>query len=246
MLTSVAYEGAGCKAVKWSGGALLLADLRIPERFRGGLLRLAKLPDATYEEILAALNRAPTSFTTNRELVVWIGSEIPDIPASDLRMIVESLTSLYRLRVRSERPAPRVAADIAASVREFEPSAGPAFEKRLANLLPLPVLNVASVKAKELRAEGERTFCDAKILTDVRPVFGDGDDTSVTASIIVHTLKLGFHVSGPASESHRELLISLDSKDISGLKKVLERAEDKEKSLKQLLNTANIRLIERE
>jgi hypothetical protein len=223
-----------------------LADLKIPERFRSGLLRLAKLPDAGYEELLAALNRAPSSFTTNRELAVWISSEVPGVSGSDIRMIVESLTSLYRVRVRSERTVPRVAADIAASVREFESSTGPAFEGRLTSLLALPVLNVASVKAKELRAEGERIYCDAKILTDVRPVFGDGDDTSVTASIIVHTLKLGFHVSGPSAESHRELFVSLDSKDIVELKKVLERAEDKEKSLRTLLEATNTRLIDLE
>lgn len=221
---------------------LRLGTLRIPERFRPGIVLLGKIPDASYEEILSACNGAPPVFATNRELAAWIVKGTPSVAESDVGSIVDSLTSLYRLRTRSERTAAVLARDVAAAAREFDTTVGEKLEERLAALLALDVFNVTYAKAKDLQIDEERTFCDARIITDIRPVFGDMIGSLPNASIIVHTLKIGFHESGVPS--HREIFIALDSNDIADLKKVLERAEEKEKRLKSVLDAAKIRLID--
>jgi hypothetical protein len=219
-----------------------LGKLRIPDRFKPGLQLLAKIPSTSYEEILTAGSHAPSTFATNRELAAWIASEVPSLPEADVAKIIGSLTSLYRLRLRDDVSSSKLAADVAIAASEFIANLGPEFEKRLATLLPLQFLNVTSVKAKELQIQGEKTLCDSKILTDIRPVFGESVGESPDAAIIIHTLKLGFHDSG--SPSHRDIYISLDSDDISSLKKALERAEEKERSLRLVLEQAKIQLID--
>jgi hypothetical protein len=106
----------------------------------------------------------------------------------------------------------------------------------------LPSLNVVAVKAKELQMEAERTFCDARVITDLRPVFGGNVAESPTSMVIVHTLKVGYH--GTNSARHRELFMSLDADDIAKLKKVLDRAEEKTKTLKSKLDAAGIRSLD--
>lgn len=233
-----------CRILESKREALPLGNLRIPDRFKLGLLLLAKISEESYQEILEAAKRAPSSFSSNRELVTWITSEIPTIPAPDLGKIVDSLTSLYRVRARSDLPVAKLAKDVKGAASELAPDISVEFENRLAALLPLAVFNVTAVKAKELQGRGERTLCDARILTDIRPVFEENIGSLPSAAIIVHTLQLGFHDSG--SPSHREIYISLDSSDIREIKKVLERAEEKEKSLKSVLDAAKLRFIDLE
>ena len=220
----------------------ILGNLRIPDRFKPGLSLLATMSDALYGEFFSASKKAPASFATNRELSVWISSEVSGIPALDIGSIVESLTSLYRVRVRSERSVSKVAQDITGATREFVKGLTAQFEERISALLALDAFNVASVKASELRADREKIYCDARILTDIRPVFEEVVGTLPSAAIILHTLKIGFHDSNSAS--HKELFVALDSKDIADIKKVLERAEEKERSLRSVLDAAKLRLID--
>jgi hypothetical protein len=240
MIASWAEEGV-CRTLESGREAIPVGNMRIPDRFKPGLLLLAKISTASYEEIVEAAKRAKSSFASNQELAVWISSEVPTMPVSDLGKIVDSLASLYRVRARSDMPISRLANDVREALRELLPEIGVEFESRLSALLLLPVFDVTAEKAKELQGRGERTLCDARILTDIRPVFEENIGSLPTAAIIVHTLQLGFHDSG--LPTHREIYISLDSSDIKELKKVLERAEEKEKSLKLVLDAAKLRFI---
>ncbi len=134
-----------------------------------------------------------------------------------------------------------LATDVTIAAREipnFKIPEGVDFTERLAALLALDSLNSIALKAKELQAESERTFCDARIITDVRPVFGENIEDS-PAMIIVHTLKIGFHESG-----HKDIYVALDAGDIANLKKTLQRAEDKANKLKAILDKAGLRNLD--
>ena len=71
-------------------------------------------------------------------------------------------------------------------------------------------------KADDLRTEDERVFCTAKILTDLRPVFGSHVEDGPHGMIVVHLLKIGYH-SG--SEKLHEFFVSLDSGDSENVEK---------------------------
>jgi hypothetical protein len=92
-----------------------------------------------------------------------------------------------------------------------------------------------------LQSDVERAFCDARILTDLRPIFG-GEVDAPKAMIIVHTLKLSYHDA--ATGKHEELFVAIDDEDIEKLKRILERAERKAKSLVSRLQLAGIKTVD--
>jgi hypothetical protein len=54
-------------------------------------------------------------------------------------------------------------------------------------LIPYLPLRV-SAKAKLLHTEYEHSFCSARILTDIRPVYDNGVKGPTSSAIIMHTL----------------------------------------------------------
>jgi len=180
--------------------------------------------------------------TTIRELTAWVDPETVSTSKPDISRIVDALTSLHRLQKRTKFSVSKIARDVANDVQEFDSELRARLQKRLDEALPYEALNVASAKARELEMDREGIFCAAKILTDIRPVFGDAIGGSPDGAIIMHTLKLGFHDS--SSGSHKDVYVALDASDISDLKKTLDRAEDKEKSLKSVLSAAQLKQIE--
>src|SRR5260370_19616168 len=110
----------------------------------------------------------------------------------------------------------------------------PAVTAKLTSLLGLNTLERAS-KIEQLKADHHSIFYDAKILTDLRPVFDQPTEQPIGA-IVTHTLKIIFHEAG----EHKELYFALDADDVLTLKKIADRAADKMSSLQNVLKTANI------
>jgi hypothetical protein len=223
-----------------------LASLKIPDRYKPGIKILAALAAPQYAEFLAAVKRAPNTFATTREFEVWLTPEVPSISPTDVSKLIYSITSLYKLPTRYNVTASKLASDVqegaCSGIANFQTAEGSDFAQRLTELLAVGSFDIVAIKAQELQSEYERTFCEARILTDIRPVFGNKAEDSPTATIVVHTLKLAFHeMSG-----HKEFFVALDEDDIASLKKTLERAEVKAKNLKALLNETKLRAIDLE
>jgi hypothetical protein len=222
--------------------------LNIPERYRPGFSAVVRLSDAAFGELASALQRAP-AFANAKELATWVGPEAGSIPGADVSRIMEALTSLYRVRLRLEVSPERLARDVVASIREEddpdllvtqENRTGVA--ERLARLLALESLNVIETKAQELKTEYEHEFCDARIFTDLRPVFGSNVADAPDTMLLVHMLKVGYHDAHEGR--HREFYVSLDARDLASLKSVIERAEIKARSIKSRLEAAGLKSID--
>ncbi len=111
------------------------------------------------------------------------------------------------------------------------------FKEKLITLLSADVFGIAS-KVVDLRTDDERLFCHARVLTDLRPIFGPRVEDGATAMVVVHLLKIGYHA---ASQDHKEFFVSLDSDDLQTLRKLIDRAEAKARSLKSTVK--NVRLF---
>jgi hypothetical protein len=224
-----------------------LAPLKIPERYKPGISILASISDATFEEIVTGLKQIPSPAKDHKELAAWVAAEAKSISPSELEQVVDTLTSLYRLRSKNEVSPERLARDVqssAASDTELAISGekGMALGRRVAVAAALDSLNVVRVKAKELQLEAERVLCDFRVLTDLRPVFGSNVKDTPTAMIIVHTLKLGYHHTDSAK--HRDIFMALDLDDIVKLQEALRRAEEKTKTLKAKLEAVGISSVD--
>jgi hypothetical protein len=110
-----------------------------------------------------------------------------------------------------------------------------AFTDKLTRLLNLSSFERTS-KIEQLKGDHPSVFYDAKIITDIRPVFDLPGDPPVGA-IIGHTLKVVCHDHGG---DHKELYFALDSEDVESLKKIAERAQQKASSLKALINSVQL------
>lgn len=86
------------------------------------------------------------------------------------------------------------------------------------------------------------TFCRARTISEVRPVFTEGDALKPEAAIIVHQLNIVFH-SGPKLDEN-EFFVTLDSEDLIALKNVVDRALRKDKEIVGVLREGIHLLVE--
>jgi hypothetical protein len=105
----------------------------------------------------------------------------------------------------------------------------------LARLMSIEVLNTVS-KAARLQRDGERLYCNAKILSDIRPVFSHDPTLRPLGAVLTHTLKIGFHEGG----EHQEFHVVLDVDDLLALSEVIYRAQAKDKTLRKLLKESKL------
>jgi len=111
----------------------------------------------------------------------------------------------------------------------FSPAERVKFKENLVMLLGVKDVGMAA-KAVDLQTDDERMFCGARILTDLRPVFGSSISDGPEGMVIIHLLKLGYHQ--PGSEKHVNSYVSMDSDDLKTLRKAIDRAEQKANALK--------------
>jgi hypothetical protein len=169
---------------------------------------------------------------------------IPGISGRDAEAFKDAVDSMYSVRAYAEVPLEEFVSDVCESLTdedELPPKEQPPFRHRLLRVLSIDSLNVAS-KAGLLQNEFERDFCEARILTDVRPIFGEDVNTPPAAMIISHTLKISFHEGG--GRRVNEVYFCMGSRDIAQLRSVLDRAEAKAKSIRAALKPTKLRLID--
>jgi hypothetical protein len=116
------------------------------------------------------------------------------------------------------------------------------FKAFLCKILSLEKTLGISSKAQEIMLEHGHIFCRARIVTDLRPVFGSRVEGGPIAGIIVHSLKLTYHESG--NPDTKDTYLALDHKDMEKLRELLVRASRKEKSLKATAKKGGVNVLE--
>jgi len=210
---------------------------RIPERYHVGFAKLKLLTPQTVTSILQVVEQLPPT-SKIKEMVSAITSNLPSVGREDAEVIVRTLYSLYVFRADTpDAPLSELVASIVVAMQAsgkdslaLQDKEKAEFQDNLTRLLRSSVLETSS-KIQQLKTDYETLFYDAKILTDIRPLFADPKERPVSAAI-THTLKIVCHEAGG---EHKELFFALSSEDIRTIKKVVERAEAKEESLKSLL-----------
>jgi hypothetical protein len=98
---------------------------------------------------------------------------------------------------------------------------------------------IASARALEVAREFQNRFCEARIFSDLRPIFVPGPEPKPVGAIITHTLKLAYH----EGDEKREVFITLDARQISDLKDSLGEALSNESALKTSLGPTQLPLL---
>lgn len=220
-----------------------MSELTIPEEHREPLAAIAKLPSATVDKLESALNQIPPI----RGAKAMAGEIAPLLERrhADLDRILETLMALASVQASNEVPMMQFVKDVCTAMRQAD--AGKSLtdpdcqnlKGNLKRLLSTQCVAVAS-KASDLQYEHQYVFGGARILTDVRPVFGESAQ-EIKGAVTTHTLKIRyFDESGS-----REIYFGLDREDLGNLRKVLDRAEEKSKRIKSLLLKTGVADLDR-
>lgn len=98
-------------------------------------------------------------------------------------------------------------------------------------------LNVSN-KIQRLAVDNERIFLSARIVTDLRPIFGS-DESEVVASIPLHTLRVTSGTDGQERSSR----FVLDRNDLVRLRTLVDRALAKEDALRSIADGTKLSLL---
>jgi hypothetical protein len=181
------------------------------------------LEDATAETILTALESAPGDPPSREALVRAVTSAGPELDAEGL---VDALLTLEASRETASiiQISEDVAEseDLALAVEQRE-----GFTSRLRRALAAPaVMNLG--RAYDVLIDRDKLFTNARIITDIRPIFSDDVNQTPVGVALVHTLKLS-----AVSDGRREIFyFALDVQDLDVLREAVKRADDKTATLR--------------
>jgi hypothetical protein len=221
-----------------------MATLKIPDRFKKALITISLLEDAAVQELATALGKGGCSVLSD-EMSSGIAKQTAGSSFKDARALVDALLSLYVLKANTNRTSEKVAQDVAYTLAS-EGAASEAVDTekqrhiadKLNRLLSVEAMDMCA-KATGLQAEFGRVFVDSRVVTDVRPVFGSSVESPPIGAVLIHNLKVEYVERGV----RRELFFALDCNDISGLMGVLERAKEKERTLRSSLASWGLTVI---
>lgn len=115
------------------------------------------------------------------------------------------------------------------------------FRKLLMVAMSLNETVGAAAKAGPVLTEHERIFEDARILTDIRPIFHPDVSEKPNAAVLVHMLRI---TSRDILGNRRAQYVALDSNDVRFMKQIMDRAIKKEETLKGAMKSSGVNIIE--
>jgi hypothetical protein len=215
--------------------------LNIPRRESAGIASIIKISDTLVDHLIKALSAAPSIVDTDK-MAQHISAYISSIPLEQLTSIIDTLYSIYHLREFSGVSSSRFLDDLIEGISSSSYAELSAkdidsilLRQKFEKLLGIDTLRIIS-KASRLRSEGERIYCNSRILSDIRPVFGEDPSTKPVGAVITHTLKITHHVGKDLEDFH----VVLDSYELEELRDIITRACTKDETLRGLMKEANL------
>ncbi len=220
-----------------------MPSLHIPEEALPDFKKIAEVDQEVFDSLLAAIKETGPTLTRD-QFEKKIAGKIKFQGKADLAAILRATLVLYRFREFNELSAQGMAEAVVDSrlistSEDFSAEKRESLRKRLSLLLDFDQSLGVTSKAFDVMTENERVFCDARILSDLRPVFAAGKEEALGA-VIIHNLRIGFHRAG----KHQELYFALDTDDIQKLKEVIERAGKKTAVLESILRKSGVPYLE--
>jgi hypothetical protein len=231
--------------------------LRVPPQHLPQIQTLLELPDEQIQGFVNALARAGAKFNTF-DLAAYVSSRI-GLPRRVAEGILRVLASIYLAREaqgvplemfldEQVRPALKTALAVQegkAGARTSPPSedaedSWAKFRKFLMATLVLHDSVGIAAKAGPVLTDHERIFVDARVLTDVRPIFHSDLSEKPNAAVLVHMLRI---TTRDILGNQRAQYFALDANDIRFMKHLMDRAIRKEETLNSLLNTSGVSII---
>jgi hypothetical protein len=206
-----------------------MAKVAVPDRHRRAFGGLLSFSDDLVHKLAAEIDSSDQRFGTITGLLQDAGVKEPGDA-------LQALASLQLAVKQFNLNETDVAESLVPASDEEQP----------ANLWPL--LSTAAVrrfaKAIDLRNAYEKILSASRVISDIRPVFSDDGDVPaiVDAAMVNHTLKLTYFPGerGLPGEIH----IAVDATDLKNLREQIDRALDKERAARALIEEGGAVVLE--
>lgn len=108
----------------------------------------------------------------------------------------------------------------------------------MATLLDLDLI-VTMARALDLVTEFDKSFHEARIVTDLRPLFEDPSD--IQGAVIVHTLRIEYHQGGGQIKA---FYVTLGASELHQLQSLVQRAVQKSDALRHFAEASKLRIYD--
>lgn len=218
---------------------------KVPAQQIVHIKKLLELPDEKVAEFLDALAKVEPQFNVS-DLAAKISSK-SGLPGDLVEGFVRVLAGLYLARDR-EQPLGKFVDEALVAIKAaqvFSPESIDAQSEKLRKFfvtaLSLERTLGTSVKAGPVLTAHERIFSDARIVTDVRPIFHLNVSEKPDAVTIVHMLKI---TQRDDHGRYNDEYFALDSRDILAMNKLFKRAIEKEETLKRIMKDSGMTVLD--
>lgn len=211
---------------------------KMPKDVKTGLETLASLSEGQMDFLLGIIATQPASLNEKK----YIRSIAEKFKAESGETFPEGIADAIRTAltingaIQDEEISPSEIAEGIAKDDELEvnPELRTVLQERLTALIGAESVEV-SKKARSLWTGNERNYSNAKIVTEVRPVFYQREESpdakkSWSSSVVVHTLQIGFDCNG----KEEKFFTVMDIRDIKQLKAVLDTAIEADDNIKEI------------
>lgn len=214
---------------------------RIPDDYKSGISTIISLSEKDLNTLTQVFEEAPVVLNV-REFNQKIVPKIDFLESPKTNNLVDTIGSLYELRsslnISTEEFVDEIV-DVINSVNDeslkLSDENVEEFKKRLNSLLNINSLSIRT-KAANLIVDHQIIFRDAKLISDIRPIFGNDVEEKPIATVLVHTLKIEYIENNELKDFH----IALDDKDVAKLITLLKRTQIKTESIKEFIKKTDL------
>lgn len=210
--------------------------LGIPPRLRGALNLVARLSDADLDALAEALNALP-AFPERSDIAASIRTVISAEEEGDNGRVVAALLNLavQRRRWDADELARLVASAPGLDVPDERRDS---FERFISRVVQAEAL-VSAARGLDIVFDREHIAAETRVLTDIRPVFGDDVEPQLLGATVINTLSIDYHTpTGP-----QKLQLAVDERDLKRLQEAIDRALKKSVSLRELLAASDTQYV---
>ena len=203
---------------------------RIPEAQLPAFEDLFTLEDTPFNELNEAINSAPKKAKASA-VVAHVSKKAKSVSPDRAKAIILSLKTLLgamdMYHVSTIQASKDIVENALKQSTKLNSEHAGRYEKRLLSLLGNPHLILPS-KALSLLTDHARTFGTIRIISDMRPVFGEDATALPHAWMLYHTLHFRCNLTKDAEE---DIYIALDTADLREIEEAVKRATEKQEVL---------------
>jgi hypothetical protein len=213
----------------------------IPKVHHDPLRQLIELPQEDYARLLRSVQGAEATIGSD-ELISQLRAKsgLGDKTEPIVRMLLSMKRASASSRGNFAKQVSREARKLYGEPQAVEGGLN-AIEGRLTELLSCDHSLGVTAKVLDVRGDHGCVFCNARILTDIRAVFGEDPTRSPVAGTVIHSLRIEYH---DVDDHHRRFYVALDGDDLRILRGLIDRAIKKESALKQEIVKTSMKYLE--